>query len=308
MINHTLWVEQYRPKTLEQCILSERLREVFTTIRTSGEMQNMLFVGPAGTGKTSVAKALASDMGMDVLVVNGSENSGIDTLRVEIRNFASTVSFSDGGKVVIIDEAEYLNPNSTQPAFRAFVEEFSATCQFILCANYPSRLIPEIRSRFPSIDFTPTNEEKPLLAKEYAKRVVSILTENGVSVDKDTVRAVVVRHFPDLRAILGNLQLHAVDGTIKASVLSAVTPTTELVKILREKDFDRLRVWVSNNTGGEVATVFRTLYDGLLSKVDEPANFVRITNTYQYQSAFVMDQEVNFLAYLVEVMLECGVS
>jgi DNA polymerase III delta prime subunit len=302
-MSSTLWVEQYRPQTLEDCILSPRLREVFAQMVETGELQNLLFVGPAGTGKTSVAKALAKDLGLDVLVINGSENTGIDVLRTDIRQFASTYSFSNAGKLVIIDEAEYLNPNSTQPAFRAFVEEFASTCQFILCANYPAKLIPEIHSRFPKIDFTPSNDEKVELANRYLKRVSTILTDKGIAFDKKVLAPLVVKRFPDLRAIIGAIQAHSVGGELHDTVLGNQIGTTKLVRALKEKQFEKIREWVVDHGGADSSTLFREIYDTVLPMLTDPVLFIKLLAEYQYKAAFVADQEINMVAFLTEVMV-----
>lgn len=299
-----LWVEKYRPRTLADCILPEDLRQVFQNQLDKGQIQNMLLCGTAGTGKTTVAKALCEELGADFIVINGSLDGGIDTLRTKIKDFASTVSFGGGVKVVILDEADYLTP-ATQPALRNFIEEFSANCRFIFTCNFKHRIIEPLWSRLVVIEFKIAKSEKPTIASRFMKRIKFILEHEQVSYDEKTVAALLMKHFPDYRRTINDLQRHSGSGSIDSSVLSSISDSTfdELVKSLKEKDFKAMRTWVVNNND-DVNAVFRKIYDNLTGQVNSVPQLILLLADYQYKSAFVADQEINLVACLTELMAE----
>lgn len=305
-----LWVEKYRPKTIEECILPSENKQAFADMLAKGEIQNLLLSGTAGIGKTTVAKALCAQMGVDCMVINASEESGIDVLRTKIKQFASTVSLNGGVKVIILDEADYLNAQSTQPALRGFIEEFSANCRFIFTCNFKNRLIEAIHSRCTCIDFRIPNKEKPVMAGALLKRVKSILNMEGVECSDDKVLAqLIMKHFPDLRRTLNELQKYSVSGKIDVGILTAAADlqVKDLVKAMKDKDFGQVRKWVVTNIDNDPAHVFRKLYDSMydhFAPASIPAT-VLILADYQYKSAFVVDQEINLVAALTEIMMEC---
>jgi DNA polymerase III delta prime subunit len=259
-------------------------------------------------GKTTIAKALCEEVGCDYIIINGSDESGIDVLRTKIKNYASSVSLMGGRKVIIIDEADYLNPNSTQPALRGAIEEFASNCSFIFTCNYKNRIIDPIHSRCTVIDFR-LNGQKAKMAAQFFKRVEWILEQEGVTYDKEVVAAVITKHFPDNRRILNELQRYAVSGTIDKGILSSVSDIqlSELIKALKEKDFASARKWVTNNLDNDPARIFRKLYDGLYEslKPQSVPQLVLILARYQYQAAFVADAEINLIACLTEIMVDC---
>lgn len=299
-----LWVEKYRPRTLADCILPDDLKQVFQNQINKGQIQNMLLCGTAGTGKTTVAKALCEELGVDFIVINGSLDGGIDTLRTKIKDFASTVSFGGGVKVVILDEADYLTP-ATQPALRNFIEEFSANCRFIFTCNFKHRIIEPLWSRLVVIEFKIAKSEKPAIASRFMKRVKFILDHENITYDEKAVAAVVMKHFPDYRRTINDLQRHAGSGNIDSSVLTSISDSSfdELVKALKEKDFKSMRTWVVNNNDDPNA-VFRKIYDTLTSQVNSVPQLIILLADYQYKSAFVVDQEINLVACLTEIMAD----
>ena len=299
-----LWVEKYRPRRLQDCILPESLRVPFEQQLAKGEIQNMLLCGSAGTGKTTIARALCEELGADYIIINGSEESGIDVLRTKIKQFASTVSFGGGTKVVILDEADYLNPNSTQPALRAFIEEFSANCRFIFTCNFKNRIIAPLHSRCAVFEFRIANDEKPKIASKFFNRVKFILQNENIEADLKVVARVVEKHFPDYRRTLNELQKYSVAGVIDSGILNNLSDAnfTELVKSLQEKDWKAMRRWVVENSDTEPSTIFRKIYDGLTDRVSTVPQLVMLLADYQYKSAFVVDQEINLVACLTEVM------
>jgi len=308
MSEHILWVEKYRPQTIEDCILPDALKNTFKEFVKNGNIPNLLLAGTAGVGKTTVARALCNEMGCDYIIINGSDESGIDVLRNKIKNYASSMSLSGGRKVVILDEADYLNPNSTQPALRGAIEEFASNCSYSFTCNYKNRIIDPIHSRCTVIDFK-INGQKAKLATQFFKRVEGILEQEGVTYDKQVVAAVITKHFPDNRRILGELQRYSVSGTIDKGILASVSDVqmTELVKALADKDFGSVRKWVTNNLDNDATRIFRTIYDTLYEKLTPntvPA-MVLILAKYQYQAAFVADHEINLLATLTEIMVDC---
>jgi DNA polymerase III delta prime subunit len=307
-MEHLLWVEKYRPSKIEDCILPDALKETFQEFVKRKEIPNLLLSGTAGVGKTTVAKALCNEVGCDYIIINGSDESGIDVLRNKIKNYASSVSLAGGRKVVIIDEADYLNPNSTQPALRGAIEEFASNCSFIFTCNYKNRIIDPIHSRCSVIDFK-INGSKPKLASQLFKRVENILSQEGITYDKEVVAAVITKHFPDNRRILNELQRYSVAGTIDKGILSSVSDIqlADLLRALKDKDFASARKWVTNNLDNDPARIFRKLYDSLYEslKPQSVPQLVLILAKYQYQAAFVADSEINLIACLTEIMVDC---
>lgn len=307
-MEHLLWVEKYRPSRIEDCILPDGIKETFQEFVKRKEIPNLLLSGTAGVGKTTVAKALCDEVGCDYIIINGSDESGIDVLRTKIKNYASSVSLMGGRKVVIIDEADYLNPNSTQPALRGAIEEFASNCSFIFTCNFKNRIIDPIHSRCSVIDFK-INGSKPKLAAQFFKRVENILSQEGVTYDKEVVAAVITKHFPDNRRILNELQRYSVAGTIDKGILASVSDIqlADLLRALKEKDFASARKWVTNNLDNDPARIFRKLYDSLYEslKPQSVPQLVLILAKYQYQAAFVADSEINLIACMTEIMVDC---
>ena len=301
-----LWVEEYRPQTIDDCILPASLKTLFQSFIDKGEISNMLFSGTPGVGKTTVAKALCEQMNCDWIMINGSEEGGIDVLRNKIKNFASTVSLSGGKKVVILDEADYLNPQSTQPALRGFVEEFHKNCRFILTCNFKNRIIEPLHSRFSNIEFRINNKDKPKLASQLMDRAVYILKEQNVSYEDKVLVELITKHFPDFRKLINELQRYSVSGSIDAGILVNVSDENlkTLVTHLKGKAFSDMRKWVVNNLDNDPVKIFRKIYDTLYTNL-EPSTIphaVLIIADYQYKSAFVADQEINLVACLTELM------
>ena len=301
-----LWVEEYRPKTIDDCILPQSLKTLFTSFIEKGELSNLLFSGTAGIGKTTVAKALCQQLNCDWIMINGSEEGGIDVLRNKIKNFASTVSLSGGKKVVILDEADYLNPQSTQPALRGFIEEFHKNCRFILTCNFKNRIIEPLHSRFSNIEFKIANKDKPKLASKLFERATYILKEQNVDFEKEVLAELIKKHFPDFRKLINELQRYSVAGTIDAGILVNVSDENlnTLVSHLKGKEFGDMRKWVVNNIDNDPVKVFRKIYDGMYQYLQPETipHAVLIIADYQYKSAFVADQEINLVACLTELM------
>ena len=307
-MEHVLWVEKYRPSKVEDCILPDAIKSTFQEYVTRKEIPNLLLSGTAGVGKTTIAKALCQEVGCDYIVINGSDESGIDVLRNKIKNYASSVSLMGGRKVVIIDEADYLNPNSTQPALRGAIEEFSSNCSFIFTCNFKNRIIDPIHSRCTVVDFK-LNGQKAKMAAQFFKRVEWILEQEGVEYDKEVVAAVITKHFPDNRRILNELQRYSVSGRIDKGILSSVADIqlSDLVRCLSNKDFASARKWVTNNLDNDPTRIFRSLYDNLQESLtpNSVPQLVLILAKYQYQTAFVADPEINLVACLTEIMVDC---
>jgi DNA polymerase III delta prime subunit len=304
-----LWVEKYRPSKIDECILPKNLKETFKQFVQSGELPNFLFCGTAGVGKTTVAKALCNEVGAEYLLINGSEESGIDVLRTKIKSFASTVSLTDSKKVVILDEADYLNPNSTQPALRAFIEEFSNNCRFIFTCNYKNRIIEPLHSRCAVIDFKIENNEKQEIAAAFFKRTMNILVKENIVADQKVVAELVTKHFPDWRRVLNELQRYSVSGKIDSGILLNVTEESfkQLITNLRDKNFTEVRKWVAKNGDSDTINIFRQLYDTASANMEAASipQLVLILADYQYKAAFVADHELNLMAALTEIMAQC---
>ena len=301
-----LWVEEYRPKTIDDCILPQSLKTLFTSFIEKGELSNLLFSGTPGIGKTTVAKALCEQLNCDWIMINGSEEGGIDVLRNKIKNFASTVSLSGGKKVVILDEADYLNPQSTQPALRGFIEEFHKNCRFILTCNFKNRIIEPLHSRFSNIEFRINPKDKPKLASQLFTRATHILKEQNVDFEEKVLAELIKKHFPDFRKLINELQRYSISGTIDAGILVNVSDENlkTLVTHLKGKEFSDMRKWVVNNLDNDPVKIFRKIYDSMYDSLEPETipHAVLMIADYQYKSAFVADQEINLVACLTELM------
>jgi DNA polymerase III delta prime subunit len=304
-----LWVEKYRPSTINDCILPDRLKKPFQEYVKNKEIPNLMLTGTAGVGKTTVAKAMCDEIGINHLYINASENRGIDVLRTTIRNYASTVSLTGGKKVIILDEADYMTPDA-QAAMRGAIEEFAANCTFIFTCNFKSKLIDAIHSRCSVIDFALKNDEKPRMASQLFTRLSIILNKEGVEYDKQVLIKIVEKHFPDYRRTLNELQRYSSSGSLDAGIvaqLSDVRKIGDLVKHLKDKNFSEMRKWCVANSDIEPARIYRKIYDGLYEyfKPNSIPQAVVIISKYQYQAAFVADQEINLVACLTELMVDC---
>ena len=301
-----LWVEQYRPKTIDDCILPTSLKTLFSSFIKKGELTNLLLSGTPGIGKTTVAKAICEEMNCDWIMINASEEGGIDVLRDKIKNFDSTVSLSGGKKVVILDEADYLNPQSTQPALRGFIEEFHKNCRFILTCNFKNRIIEPLHSRFSNIEFRINPKDKPKLASQLFSRATYILKEQNVDFEEEVLAELIKKHFPDFRKLINELQRYSVSGTIDAGILVNVSDENlkTLVTHLKGKEFSDMRKWVVNNLDNDPVKIFRKIYDNMYDSLQPETipHAVLIIADYQYKSAFVADQEINLVACLTELM------
>jgi DNA polymerase III delta prime subunit len=305
-----LWVERYRPQKIDDCILPESLKKTFKDYVAQGELPHFLLCGTAGVGKTTIAKALCNEIGAEYVILNGSDTGGhIDTLRTTIKGFATSVSLTDAKKVIILDEADYLQANSTQPALRNYMEEFSANCRFIFTANYKNRIIEPIHSRCAVIEFKIDSKEKQEIAASFFKRATAILKQEGVEFDPKVVAELVTKHFPDYRRILNELQRYSVSGKIDSGILVNMSEESfkGLVKLMKDKDFTEVRKWVAKNSDVETTALFRELYDNASTNMDPnsiPA-MILILADYQYKAAFVADHELNIMAALTEIMAQC---
>ena len=305
-----VWSQLYRPRTIEDCILPKELKDTFGEFIKNGDVPNLLLCGTAGVGKTTVARALCEQMGVDYILINGSESGNIDPLRNDIRSFASSVSISTTGKrkIVILDEADYLNPQSTQPALRGFIEEFSKNCGFIFTCNFKNRIVEPIHSRCSVIDFRFSKKERPKLAMGLLKRVIEILDDNEVKYNEKVLVELIMKYFPDFRRVLNELQRYAASGEIDAGILTTITDQSinDLMGHLKEKNFKNMRRWVVENLDYDPTRSFRLIYEGLVQNV-KPHSIPQAVITladYQYKSAFVADLELNFVACLTQLMVE----
>ncbi len=301
-----LWVEQYRPKTVDECILPKTLKTQLQSYVDKQDISNLILSGGPGVGKTTAARAMLEQIGATYMFINGSEESGIDVLRTKIKNFASTVSLEGGRKYLILDEADYLNPQSTQPALRGFIEEFHQNCGFILTCNYKNKLIAPLHSRCGVVDFTIPKSEKAGLAGQFFKRAISILQENKIKYNEKVVAELINKYFPDWRRILNELQRYSVSGQIDAGILVNLGEKSvkELMGMMKNKEFTNVRKWVVENIDNDPDTLFRAVYDNLYEYLDSSTipHVVVILGEYQYKNAFVADAEINMVACLTEIM------
>ena len=299
-----LWVEEYRPKTIDDCILPASLKTLFQSFIDKGEISNMLFSGTPGVGKTTVAKALCEQMNCDWIMINGSEEGGIDVLRNKIKNFASTVSLSGGKKVVILDEADYLNPQSTQPALRGFVEEFHKNCRFILTCNFKNRIIDPLHSRCSIYEFNIGNKSQ--MAGAFMQRLQFILDSEEIKYDNQVLAELIMKYIPDWRRVINECQRYGMSGTIDTGILVTLSETSvkDLMGDLKDKNFKGMRKWVTDNMDVESAKIFRMVYDNMITYV-EPSSvpqLVLILADYSYKDSFVADHELNVVACMTEIM------
>ncbi len=302
------WVEKYRPSKIEDCVLPAKLKIILQNFVEKKEIPNMMLCGTAGVGKTTAAMAMLDEIGADYININGSLKGNIDTLRTEIKDFASTVSFTDARKYVILDEADYLNPQSTQPALRNFMETFSENCGFILTCNYKNRIIEPLHSRCPPVEFKINKEEKPEIAMQFYKRVTNILKQENVPFENKAVIEVISKFFPDYRRILNELQRYSASGKIDMGILSNSIDFTfkQLIASMKDRNFTEVRKWVSENSDIDSTEFFRAFYDQSSTYVSAnsiPQLILTIAD-YQYKNAFVADQEINIMACIIEIMSE----
>ena len=306
-----LWCERWRPRKIEDCILPEGIKKTFQDFLNRGEIPNMLLSGPAGCGKTTVAKALCNELGVDFYVINGSdEGRFLDTVRNNAKNFASTVSLSSTAKhkVIIIDEADN-SSKDVQLLLRAFTEEFGRNCRFIFTCNYKNKIIEPLHSRCAVIEFAITNKDRPKIASRFFKRVCEILVKENIKYDDKVIVELVNKHFPDYRRVLNECQRYSVSGEIDSGILASFSDVTtdELLRHIKQKNFTEVRKWVVANLDNDSSVILRRVYEslyGVLLPASIPAA-VLIIAKYQYQIAFVADQEINLLAALTEIMCEC---
>ena len=311
MRDEFVWVEKYRPKTIEDCILPENIKTTFSEFLKKGEVPNLLLSGPPGCGKTTVAKALCEELGADYYIINGSdEGRFLDTVRNNAKNFASTVSLSSSAKhkVIIIDEADNTTPD-VQLCLRAFTEEFIGNCRFIFTCNYRNKIIKPLHSRCAVVEFSIKGKDRQELAAKFFTRIKDILVQESVQFEPKVVAQLINNHFPDWRRVLNELQRYAVSGKIDSGILAAFSnvKTDDLFNSLKDKDFPKVRKWVVDNLDNDPTVLLRSVYDAIYSHLEGSsiAAAVLIIAKYQYQSGFVADQEINMLACLTEIMVEC---
>jgi DNA polymerase III delta prime subunit len=307
--DEVLWVEKYRPRVIEDTILPQKTKDSFKRFVSDGSIPNLLLAGGPGVGKTTVAKAMLDELGCDYIIKNGSLNVNLDTLRYEISSFASAVSFTGGRKYVIFDEADYLNAANVQPALRNFIEEFSKNCGFIFTCNFKNRIIEPLRSRLSEVDFTIEKADKPKLAAQFFKRVTAILNNESVEFDQKVVAKVIEKHFPDFRRVLTELQTYAASGRIDEGIFVNIKQESidTLFELLRTKNFTGMRKWVSDNSDQDMNEMFRRIYDAATDRVELKSmpGFCVTLADYMYKANFVADPEINMVAFLTEVMIEC---
>lgn len=307
-VSNLIWVEKYRPKTLSDCILPIDLTTIFNGMVKEGKMPNMLFYGKAGTGKTTVARALAQDLGMDSMLINCSEDNGIDTLRVKIRQYASTVSLSGNSKLMILDEFDYAT-NAVQTGLRGAIEEFANNCRFVLTCNYKNRVIDPLHSRCTGVDFTIPSQEKAQIATAIMKRIEYILEKENVSYEKSVLANLIKKHFPDIRRIINELQKYSSSGKIDIGILSQGSSESykELIGYMKNKDFASCRKWIVQNIDLNTADFFKRLYNEMYTslKPNSVPQAILIIAEYQYKSSFAADQEINTMAMVVQLMMDC---
>ena len=299
-----LFVEKYRPRTISECVLPKSLKNTFQSIIDKGELPNMMFTGSAGIGKTTVARALCNELGLDYMMINGSEDGNIDTLRGKIKQFASTISLQGGQKVVILDEADYLNPQSTQPALRGFIEEFSKNCRFILTCNFKNRIIDPLHSRCSIYEFNLGNKEK--MAMAFMQRLQFILDSENIKYENQVLAELIMKYIPDWRRVINECQRYGMSGVIDTGILVTLSESSikSLMKDLKSKNFKSMRKWVSDNIDVESAKLFRMVYDNMITYV-EPSSvpaLVLILADYSYKDSFVADHELNVVACMTEIM------
>jgi DNA polymerase III delta prime subunit len=305
-----LWVEKYRPQKIDDCVLPESLKNTFKEYIAQGELPSFLFSGTAGVGKTTVAKALCNEIGAEYIMINGSdEGRSIDVLRTTVKSFASTVSLTDAKKVIIVDEADYMNAQSVQPALRSMIEEFSANCRFIFTCNFKNRIIEPLHSRCAVIEFKIDAGDKQSIAAQFFKRATQILKAEEVEFDAKVVAELITKHFPDYRRILNELQRYSVSGKIDSGILVNMSQESfkGLVKLMKDKDFTEVRKWVAKNSDADTTSLFRELYDTATANVEANSipQLILILADYQYKAAFVADHELNIMAALTEIMAQC---
>jgi DNA polymerase III delta prime subunit len=307
MSEQLLWTEKYRPKTINECILPERLKKPFQEYVNSKEIPNLLLAGGAGVGKTTVAKAMCEEIGCDYMVINGSDDNGVDTVRYKIKNYASSMSLAGGRKVIIVDEADYLSPNA-QAAFRNVIEEFAGNCSFIFTCNFKNKIIEPLHSRCAVVDFILKNNEKAQMAGQFFKRIQGVLQSEEIKYDDKVIAELVKKHFPDFRRVINELQRYSKFGEIDTGILSQIIEVglSDVIKHLKEKDFGSIRKWVASSDV-DAASLYRKLYDNLYDvlKPQSIPQAVIILADYQYKHAFVADAEINTVACLTELMVEC---
>jgi DNA polymerase III delta prime subunit len=314
MSNDFLWVEKYRPQTIEETILPTQLKQTFQAIidDPAHELPNMLFTGTAGLGKTTVAKALCNQLGLDYIIINGSEEGNIDTLRGKIKQFASSVSLQGGYKVVILDEADYLNPQSTQPALRGFIEEYANNCRFILTCNFKNRIIEPLHSRCGVYEFNTSRKEMAGLAKQFFDKAVGVLKAECKEFSPEPVAELVTKHAPDWRRVLNELQRRSATGHIDSVTKggASLNQYAELMTLLKDKNFKKMRSWVVNNIDVDTSSIFRGIYDSMNEYVEPRSipQLVLILADYQYKDAFVADHELNTVACLTEIMSQVDIK
>lgn len=307
MREEILWCEIYRPKTVEECILPASIKNTFQEYVNQKKIPNLMLAGSGGTGKTSISRALCEEIGCDYIIINGSDENGIDVLRNKITNYATSVSLSGGRKVIILDEAEYITPN-TQAALRNSLEAFSNNCSFIFTCNFKNKLIDPLHSRCAVIDFKLTKADKQKLLPQFFKRVCSILDKEKVEYNKEVVAQIVAKYYPDNRRVLNELQRYSVSGSIDVGILTNITDSNivSLTKFLKEKNFKEVRKWLSENEDLDSVSLFRRLFDNMyeIVKPNSIPHLVLLLGKYQYQDAFVADKQINTLALLTEMMVE----